>query len=213
MAFGDSKFFLCIFHILRAVKKKLNKLIPIFEISSKTFVMFHKIATLVFSEQEINDEVENIKNFLLSNNQFAAWDYLNKNYLSGNKIIFWAKAYRDGFSMTNNVSESLNKVIKSYYKLDNCMRMDKLVYLIMHTICNYFVFETFVGKNAISNMVIKNKATILLVKKSQTERVFDNLIKRIRGTFRCGSYHKQQVIISGLQCFIAEYCYVQMYCS
>ena len=205
--FDDSKFFLCIFHILRAVKKQLSQLINNSEIAGEAFNLFYQIAMCAYIEQdEIDKNIHDLKDLLIVNGKRDAWNYLYKNYFKNEKIKLWAKQYREGYSMTNNISESLNKVIKSYYKIDSGMRMDKLCYLIMNTICKDFVFETFKGRNEISDRVEKNEATINLLKKSDLEREMDNLIKRIRGSFRCSSHAQQAKLIEELK----EFCDVSL---
>ena len=104
--FDDSKFFLCIFHILRATKKKISQYYSNENDQKKCFNKFYEIAMRAFDEEDLEEKINEFKTFLNSTNS-AAFEYFNENYLKEDKPKEWAKSYREEFSMTNNISEAL----------------------------------------------------------------------------------------------------------
>ena len=83
--YDDSKFFLCIFHILRATKKNIEKYISDSNERQKCFNMFYDIAMNVYKEEGVEKKVC-IFNGYLNENSIALAEYFQKNYFKNDKI-------------------------------------------------------------------------------------------------------------------------------
>ena len=196
--FDQSKFFLCIFHILRATKKQIQMFYAKDEERKICFNMFYEIAMKIFNDEDFESKVEEFKSFLIETN-FNAYHYFYENYLKGEKPLQWAKSYRDEYVMTNNISEALNNKIKSNYSMTHKTRLDKLAIKIMTTIAPDFVYETFRGKNTISERSEISKSTKKMLEKNEFETKFNDLFFKIKDSFRSLNDEEKEYSLNHLQ--------------
>lgn len=196
--FDQSKFFLCIFHILRATKKQIHIFYSNEENRKICFDMFYEIAMKIFNNEDFDSKVDEFKKFLNETN-CNAYRYFYDNYLKNGKPLEWAKSYRDDYSMTNNISEALNNKIKSNYSMNQKTRLDKLAIKIMTTIAPDFVYETFRGKNSISERVKVSKSTEKVIQKNDLEIKFNDLFYKIKEKFRTLDENEKKYNINHLQ--------------
>ena len=192
--YDESKFFLCIFHILRATKKNIEKYISNSNESQKCFNMFYDIAMNAYKEEEIEEKVTVFKEYL-NEKSIQLSEYFDNHYFKDNKIKKWAKTYRGDYSMTNNISEALNNKIKRNYTGLIKIRMDKLVHIIIFEISKDFIFETFHGKTIVSEQSQKNSKE----ENDEGESRLNMLIRNIRATHRFGTVGEKREIEGKLE--------------
>ena len=171
----DSKQFLCMFHILRAVRKSVTSLATADQVKEHVLEEIHALGMLEDNISKCNERIEGLKIYLRDQNQLKLLDYFEKNWFNNRRM--WCAAFGE-HSRTNNVCESLNNKLKSDYNLRDKMRIDILVKKVIEEICPDFEFNSSINRKELAN---EKSRKVTIKNENEIERMkFESLLECIK---------------------------------
>ena len=140
----DTTIYWCVFKVLRAIFDNLKKIVTSEDDNILYDAVKNKIWLLAMalkSLDEVNSIIKGIRQELLANEKFEFLEYINTNYFDNDILPLWIYAYRKSYSRTNNISESLNNILKNRYSLKINQRSDNFLSYLINVILPDFIYE------------------------------------------------------------------------
>ena len=172
--------FLCVFHIIRAVRHQINNKALTQEIKDYSITKIQNLCMNIKDKNETKQLIEEIKNKLIDKGEHELLTYFQKNWFKDNCYESWCASYKNEHSKTNNISESLNHKIKQDYGLNSSLlRIDEFCELIVDTICPDFEFNASLG-NKNMKLFLSQKIEKPLKERSEEEVEMNSSIRKLQ---------------------------------
>ena len=174
----DCDNFLCVFHILRAVRIQVISKAISKQAKDLAINTMHHLCIGVNSQDDTQRIIHNFQNQLQEMKETELYNYFQKHWFRPDQIRKWCASFKANHSKTNNISESLNNKIKNDYRLTNVnLRVDELAQIIIRDICPDYEFDALKGKPHYSDLV--NEALTNEIKKSPEQLEYEATLRAL----------------------------------